>query len=138
MRSLQPGTETDRQIHWPPGVSQSCESGKANDRKGLPLGNVPRYAEMVAPTCFAGMHLRLRKRVCQLLWCGVAPKRPTWPRVRRGAACHRVVIMHTRALAVIALTEVVAREVFTFSFQIPDEIGGAIAVIGNARSRLPS
>jgi TRAP-type C4-dicarboxylate transport system permease small subunit len=54
---------------------------------------------------FGGMRLGLLERVCQLI-CAVA----------------------IVALAVIVLTEIVTRNLFNFSFQISDEVGGYIVV----------
>jgi TRAP-type transport system small permease protein len=62
-------------------------------------------AEIVAPASFAGMRLGLLERVCQLI-------------------CELGIV----ALAVIVLTEIVTRNVFNFSFQISDEVGGYIVV----------
>jgi TRAP-type C4-dicarboxylate transport system permease small subunit len=62
-------------------------------------------AEIIAPASFAGMRLGLLARACQLI-------------------CELGIV----ALAVIVMTEVVTRNVFNFSFQISDEVGGYIVV----------
>lgn len=62
-------------------------------------------AEITAPTSFVGMRLGRVERACQLI-------------------CELGIV----ALAVIVLTEIVTRNVFDFSFQISDEVGGYIVV----------
>lgn len=62
-------------------------------------------AQIVTPASFAGMRLGLLERACQLI-------------------CELGII----ALAIIVLTEIVTRNVFNYSFQISDEVGGYIVV----------
>jgi len=68
--------------------------------------DAPPDAEIVAPASFAGMRLGVLERGCQLI-CGLA----------------------IVALAIIVLTEIVTRNLFDFSFQISDEVGGYIVVL---------
>jgi len=80
----------------------------------IPSGNGPSApagvevrpdGEISAPASFAGTRLGLLERLCQVI-CGLG----------------------IVALAVIVLTEIVTRNLFNFSFQISDEVGGYIVV----------
>lgn len=67
--------------------------------------DLPPDAQIIAPASFGGMRLGLPERICQWL-------------------CEVGIV----ALAIIVLTEIVTRNLFDFSFQISDEVGGYIVV----------
>jgi TRAP-type transport system small permease protein len=76
-----------------------------NESSATPAADVRPDAEIVAPASFAGMRLGLLERLCQLI-------------------CELGIV----ALAAIVVTEILTRNVFNFSFQISDEVGGYIVV----------
>jgi len=77
----------------------------SSETSATAAADVPSEAEIVAPASFAGRRLGALERTCQLI-------------------CELGIV----ALAVIVVTEIVTRNVFNYSFQISDEVGGYIVV----------
>lgn len=75
------------------------------DAIGAGRAEAPAEAAIVAPASFAAMRLGLLERLCQSI-------------------CEIGIV----ALAIIVVAEIVARNLFDFSFQISDEVGGYIVV----------